>query len=276
MHFTICKLHLRKNSAIKVKQFISVDTSPSIPSLPLGKPPFPSTQLAFPETPFSSDCPQARWQQTDRLKPSAWARLSHQDSFIVLTARGTKHTNLLAWASFHGCHPRPLQSRRHVVPAPPPLPGSLGAVNPLVLDQVKAQAEGAPTLHAAERLLAGVDPLVPEEAGQGPEGAPTLAALIGLLPSVDAPVLAEEGASAEGAPALLACVGLLAGVHPLVLNEVGALAEGFPTFFTFIGVLSMVNSLVPNDIGTVNEGFPTFAALIQSLSSVDSPVLNSV
>lgn len=42
--------------------------------------------------------------------------------------------------------------------------GSLIAVNPPVLNQMKAQAEGSATLAAVERLLPGVDPLVPEEA----------------------------------------------------------------------------------------------------------------
>lgn len=59
--------------------------------------------------------------------------------------------------------------------------GSLGAVNPLVLDQVRAEAEGAPVLAAEKRLVPGVDPQVPEEARQGPERAPALAARVGLL-----------------------------------------------------------------------------------------------
>lgn len=37
-------------------------------------------------------------------------------------------------------------------------------MNPLVLDKVKAQAEGPAALRTAEGLLPGVDPLVPEEA----------------------------------------------------------------------------------------------------------------
>ena len=45
-----------------------------------------------------------------------------------------------------------------------PRAGSLCAMNPLVLDKVKAQAEGPAALRTAEGLLPGVDPLVPDEA----------------------------------------------------------------------------------------------------------------
>lgn len=37
-------------------------------------------------------------------------------------------------------------------------------MDPLVLDEVEAQAEGPAALGTVERLLPGVDPLVPEEA----------------------------------------------------------------------------------------------------------------
>ena len=37
-------------------------------------------------------------------------------------------------------------------------------MNPPVLDEMKAQAEGPAALGTAEGLLPGVDPLVPEEA----------------------------------------------------------------------------------------------------------------
>lgn len=53
-----------------------------------------------------------------------------------------------------GLHPA-LHLRTH--------PGSLSAVDPLVLDETEAQAEGTAALGAGKGLLARVDPLVPEE-----------------------------------------------------------------------------------------------------------------
>ena len=78
--------------------------------------------------------------------------------------RGAQCTSLggLAKTEGHATHPPALFTQLLLYVRP--TTGSLCAMNSLVLDKVKAQAEGPATLRTAEGPLPGVDPLVPEEA----------------------------------------------------------------------------------------------------------------
>lgn len=79
-------------------------------------------------------------------------------------ARGAQLTSLGVLAKTEGRATHPPALFTQLLLYVHPRAGSLCAMNPLVLDKVKAQAEGPAALRTAEGLLPGVDPLVPEEA----------------------------------------------------------------------------------------------------------------
>lgn len=93
-------------------------------------------------------------------------------------------------------------------------------------------------------LLTRVDPLVVEEGWALAEGAAALCTHKGLLPGVDAPVAEQHSALGKGLAAVSAAEGPLASVQQLVLRQVGAVAEGPAALAAGEGLLTGVHTLM--------------------------------
>ena len=98
-----------------------------------------------------------------------------------------------------------------------------------------------------------VDPLVLSEVRASAEGLPALSASVGLHPGMDNLVLDKGGILAEGLPTLTALIRPLTCEHPLVYYELCAHAEGFSTFEALVGFLPLMDPLMVNEARALAE-----------------------
>lgn len=111
--------------------------------------------------------------------------------------------------------------------------------------RVHRLVQGASVLVAP--LCSRVDPLVLDEVGAAAEGLAALTAAVGLHSSMDDLVLEEGRVLTEGLPTLAALVGPLPCVDPLVDGELCTHAEGFAALHTLVGLLPLMDSLVVDE-----------------------------